>query len=108
VNFGDRICIDQHPQRYKGKIIFKSSTTLEIAQNRVLQQDMDIGLQVREIAFLLRRSVLSASHNPLPADITISDILKGEVEIPDLLREFFTYLLDGPIQRKGRTISETK
>lgn len=40
--------------------------------------------------------------------MTVKDIIKGETEIPSLLREFFTCLITGPEKRKGRPVSEKK
>lgn len=96
-HFADRITVAQHR---KGKIIFNSSTALEEALQRADEDDINIHTKTQEAALLLRRVSQLAPHNPLPDKLTVEDIKKGTVLIPDVLTAFFTTLINGPNPKK--------
>ena len=77
--YGDKIKI-QKGKIKKGNIIFSNSLSSEEA----LQQEICLknGVQVRDVAFLQRRSILNAKRNPFPEHLKLTDILQGEVEVP--------------------------
>ena len=60
-------------------------------------------VKLRDVAFSLRKSILNSKHSPLPDDISLQNILKGEIEIPEDLKSFFTHLITGPDSRLGNT-----
>ena len=60
-------------------------------------------MKIRDVAFALRRIIMETKKTPLPQTITIGDIIAGEVEIPNTLEQFFTYLVCGPKKVHGHT-----
>ena len=56
-------------------------------------------VKIKEVAFLIRKSILDCKHQPLPENITLEDVRKGEVETPEILEKFLTYLIAGPDSR---------
>ena len=57
-------------------------------------------MQIRDVAFKLRQEIMNASSIKLPEHLKVEDIFKGEVEVPDLVQNFFKYLIGGPDSRK--------
>ena len=45
------------------------------------QQVADQSTQIREVALLLRKSIMNAEKTPLSESLTLKDILKGEVQV---------------------------
>lgn len=46
-------------------------------------------------AFILRKKMLSIKVQPLPVKLTVSDLIKGECEIPDDVSKFFRSIICG-------------
>ena len=42
----------------------------------------NIDIKAREVVYALRSEILKARKTPLPENLTIKDILKGEVQVP--------------------------
>lgn len=42
-------------------------------------------------------------HNALKNDIKVDDVIKGEVQIPEILKTFVSYIIGGPDIRRGNT-----
>lgn len=97
-HFEDRIKIAPHP---KGKIIFKASTPLEDALLKTDEEEINTYTKTQEAALLLRRICQSAPSNRLPEKLTVEDIKKGTVVIPDVVTAFFTTLINGPGSKKS-------
>ena len=57
-------------------------------------------MQIRDVAFKLRQEIMTASSIKLPEHLKVEDIFKGEVKIPDLVQNFFKYLIGGPDSHK--------
>ena len=57
-------------------------------------------MQIRDVAFKLRQEIMNASSIKLPEHLKVEDIFKGEVEVPDLVQNFFKYLIGDPDSRK--------
>ena len=49
-------------------------------------------MQIRAVAFKLRQEIKYASTIKLPENLKVEDNFKGEVEVPDLVQNFFKYL----------------
>ena len=49
-------------------------------------------MQIWDVAFKLRQEIMYASSIKLPENLKVEDIFKGEVEVPDLVQNFFKYL----------------
>ena len=93
--YGDKIII--HNGKIKnGNIIFSSSWSFEEALLQEICLKNDVQVKVRDVAFLLQRSILNAKINPLPEHLKLTDILQGEIEVPKNLRQFLHYLIYGP------------
>ena len=57
-------------------------------------------MQIRDVDFKLRQEIMNASSIKLPEHLKTEDIFKGKVEVPDLVQNFFKYLIGGPDSRK--------
>ena len=55
-------------------------------------------MQIRDVAFKLRQEIMNASSIKLPEHLKVEDIFK--VEVPDLVQNFFKYLIGGSDSRK--------
>ena len=62
---------------------------------------MDSELKLWDAAFSLRKSTLNAKHEPLPDNLTLQHVLKGEIKIPEDLTSFLSHLITGPDTRNG-------
>ena len=56
--------------------------------------------KVRDIALLLREEINRAKRFPLPNNLKIEDIKKGEVTVPELVTTSFQNLIGGPDVRR--------
>ena len=56
--------------------------TSEEALRKHRQQVADKSTQIREVALLLRESIMNAEKTLFPESLTLKDILKGEVRVP--------------------------
>ena len=45
----------------------------------------NIDIKAREVQYALRSEILKVQKTPLPENLTIKDILKGEVQVPDII-----------------------
>ena len=52
-------------------------------------------MQIRKVAFKLRQEIMNASSIKLPEHLKVEDIFKGAAEVPDLVQNFFKYLIGG-------------
>ena len=100
--YGNRIKI-QKAKVKKENIIFSSSLDFEEA---LLQEIClnDVQVKVREIAFLLRGSIMNVKTIPLIEHLKHLkhlSILQGEVEVPENLRQFLHYQIYGPNKIKA-------
>ena len=55
-----------------------------------------VQVKVRDVAFLLQRSILNAKRNSLPEHLKLKYILQGEGEVPENMRQFSHYLIYRP------------
>ena len=51
---------------------------------------------MRDVAFMLRESILNVDKSKLPDNITVDDIVTGTAGIPPNLDKFLQYLIGGP------------
>ena len=58
---------------------------------------------MREVAFLLRDSIQRRKRKPLPDILKVEDVLKGEMDTPDVLKSFFCHLITGPRLDRGES-----
>ena len=87
--------MDSGNQR-RGNVVFSEKLNAGDAHNQ-----NEVKLQ--DIAFSLRKSILNSKHSPLPDDISLQYMLKGEIKIPEGLMLFLTHLITGPDSRLGNT-----
>ena len=105
LSYGDKIIIDSGNIK-RGNIVYSSETAAEDAIRYVCDSKDEI--KMRDVAFRLRKSILAELRTPLPEDVTLEHVLKGEIEIPDDLALFLTYLISGPDSRRGETESRSR
>ena len=82
--------------------------TSDGALRKYRQQVADQSTQIREVALLLRKSIMTAEKTPLPESLTLKDILKGEVQVPSNVSLFFKYLIAGPDSRRWKQTIKQK
>ena len=63
-------------------------------------ENQTFSLAVRKIRSInvslsLREDIIQAEHNPLPENVNIHSLAKGENSEPDSLKEFLHYLIAG-------------
>ena len=61
-------------------------------------------VQVRDVALTLRDAIMSAETKDLPENLTVKDITEGEVQVPPIVNEFFSYLIGGPVKKNGKIL----
>ena len=93
-------------KKKRGNIIFGCSLSLEEAVQKLNVKGDDVKAKVRDIALLLREEINKAERCALPNDMKLDDILKGEVEVPDLVITFFQNLIGGPDTRRWKSTSK--
>ena len=97
--FGNSVTISKGRTR-RGNIIYDASLIVEeILRIETLTSTKE-DVKIKEVAFLTRKSILDCKHKPLPENITLEDVKKGEVETFEILEKFLTYLIAGPDSRK--------
>ena len=86
-------------------IIYNAAMSLEEA---IKDQSLNMKInnenaKVRDVAFSIRKAILSAETKKLTNKITQQDISNGEVEVPNILHHFLEYLIGGPDSRRVNT-----
>ena len=64
--------------------------------------------KIKEVAYALRSEILNAEKNPLAEELKLKDIIRGEVEIPDILHTFFTHLIGGLDPHRSTSIRKQR
>ena len=60
---------------------------------------------MKQAANVLRKSIQEADITPLPEDLVVEDIEKGEIGVPEEVKEFYKYLIGGERSKKWETQS---
>ena len=83
------------------------SDKVEDALNRQSKNNgkTSITAKLREASFFLRQAIMEADVNTLPDNVTIEDINKVEVDVPEVVKEFLQNVISGPDYRRK---TETK
>ena len=97
-------------EHYKDKIqVIKGKTirgnlicSKEYTQEEALRKfdKKNVQAKMKDVALMLRNAIFHAPFDALPDDIKQRDISKGEIQAPDILNQFMTYLIGGPILTK--------
>lgn len=74
----------------RGNLVFSSEISDEEAFRRENSMKTKIKAKIRDVAFELRQSIIDAEKLAIPDEVKLADIMRGEVEIPDILFDFFT------------------
>ncbi|CAB4037632.1 Hypothetical predicted protein [Paramuricea clavata] len=82
----------------RGNLVFISEILDEEAFRRENLMKSKIKAKIRDVAFELRQSIIDAEKLAMSDEVKLADIIR-EVEIPDILLDFYTYLIGGPDQR---------
>ena len=98
---GDDILISSGTSR-KGNVVYSAFMSLKEAIRKVDFKDNDLKGKVREMALMLRKEIFRGKKPLLPKDLKLSDIEKGEIEIPELISIFFHNLIAGPDSRQWK------
>ena len=86
-------------------IMYNSEMSLEEAikdQSLKLKRN-DENAKVRDVAFLIRKAIMSAETKKLTDKITLQGLSEGEVDVPNILNKFLEYLIGGPDSRRVHT-----
>ena len=78
----------------RGNIICSSEYSAE--EGIRLADKKKLKSKIKDLAFTLREKIMDADVKYLPEELTVEDIYNGEIEVPDLLTTFITYLIVGP------------
>ena len=98
--YGDKIKIQKGKVK-KGNIIFRSSLSSEEALRQEICLKNDAQVKVRDVDFLLLRSILNAKRKPLLEYLKLTDVLQGEAEVPENMRQFLHYPIYEPNKIKS-------
>ena len=93
-SFGDIIRFG-FGNKCQGNIVYNAKTNLDEAVWKAKMLEKDVTTKLRESALILRNAILSSNKTSLPHSVSLPDIFKGEIEIPDKLKDFLTYLIHG-------------
>ena len=105
--YGDELIVHKGTTK-RGSIIFSASLEVEEAlRNEVCFQNK-LKTQIREVAFELRKSIMNAETKTLPNELQLQDIIAGEIEIPDIVLQFFSCLIGGPDIRRGKSAAKAR
>ena len=99
-----------HKGKYKrgSSLIHYSNITLEESLKLADLQKSKLDQRIKEVAFTLKTIIKNATRANLPSSgIMFDDIIGGEVQIPEQLTQFFTYLV-GPDHRSHESASKIR
>ena len=68
----------------------------------------NIGIKAGEVAYALRLEILKAQKIPFPEKLTIKDILKGEVKVPDDVNTSFNNIICGSDIRRALSANKVR
>ena len=100
-----------HEEKYKRgrSLICNSNITLGKALKLADLQRSKLDQRIRDIAFILRTIIKSATRTNLPSNgLRFDDIIDGEVKIPEQLTQFFTLFVVGSDHRSHESTSKTR
>ena len=87
----------------KKLVACKKGMSLEEASTSAISTEQKDDKLMWECALKLRKEILDLKPEPLEEPLTVDDILKGEVKIPDSVNNFFTTLYVGNNLTKNLT-----
>ena len=101
--YGEKICIGSGNNRKNNTLYDRSLSLDEAVQKRDIKGDA-MKMKVRDIALLLREEIIGRrdSPQPLPINLKIEDIKRGEVAVRELVTTFFQNLIGGPHGRRWK------
>lgn len=97
--FPHRIRIEKGKTK-RGNIIYNSKLTTEEALRKQHDQVTNIDKKIRDVAYILREAINDAKKTRLPENVTLQDVYRGEVDVPEVVSKFFTHLIGGPDSRR--------
>ncbi|KZR98501.1 Uncharacterized protein APZ42_006050, partial [Daphnia magna] len=108
IHFGGRVKSFIHPTISIGKIVFKSTLSMDEALSTKFGKDKKIPVKIRNAAYILRNVIFKQPKKAFSTKVTVNDVMEGEVQVPPLLKEFFECLVAGHINpakiREGKQI----
>ena len=106
-HFQNKICIEKGSTK-RGNIVYSQSMNKEDIFRKQHKGFTSLDIQIRDIAYTLRESIMNAERKPLPENLKLEDISKGEVDVPYLVTLFFQHLIGGPDSRRWRQDSKQR
>ncbi|CAG4981938.1 unnamed protein product [Colias eurytheme] len=94
--FGEQITIEASTGPRMKKIVYKTDIDVSIMVNNTKFLEMKNEKKYDDVAFDLRNTIKNVKKNPLPTNINVDDVIRGECEIPEKLIEFMQNLIEGP------------
>ena len=88
------------------KIICPSYMEESTARKHIEMSNSALKLKIRDVAFALRSAVRNAPTRNLPCDLKVEDLALGEIDTPELLLEFLTYLIADKSRQTEESISK--
>lgn len=105
-HFGERLVIAKRSKKRKGKIVYNAQMDSKTAIQLYYENSMDTVIQIRQVASVLRNEIRNAKKIELPSELSVDNIVRGEVEIPELLKEFLRHLIHGPDSTSNPTANK--
>lgn len=105
-HFGERIVVQKGKTKL-GSIVHSSEMSKEEALAFKFDKLMDINLKIRDAALVLREAIMKAPQKQIPSSPTMQDIIGREVDVPELVQDFFKYLVGGPDSKNMETTRKT-
>ena len=93
--YGDYLIVHKGTTK-RGSIIFSASLEVEKALRKEVCFQNKLKTQIRDVAFELRKSIMNAETKTLPNELQLQDIVAGEIDIQDIVLQFFSCLIVGP------------
>ena len=105
--YPEKIKIEKGKTRRRN-IVFSSSLSTEKACRTQYSKVNSDDMQIRDVAFKLGQEIMNAGSIKLPEHLKVAVIFKSEIEVPDLVQNFFKYLIADPDSRKWHLESAKK
>lgn len=93
---------------FKKNVIYNKNTSFTPDALVYLADKSNTKLNLQKAAHLLRKEIFKIEKKPLPQDLNVKHIFKGECDIPENLKHFLQHLLIGPKNLKEENTKDIK
>ena len=101
-NFGEDIAIESSEGSLRKRIVYKNGMNLNFLINERLLQENAKRTRFEQVSFELRNAIKNIPVKKYSQKMHVEDIAEGECDVPPILFEFVSSLIQGPDwQRKN-------